>query len=139
METVTHSLELPVPPAAVRECIQADIPGFIEASGFDSIEVDGDHITVSRSIGLATLELTLAVVESDAVLALEQREGIFDHMWTEYRVEEREGGSRITATTDFTLGNVLGPVLDSSVIATQRRSEFEDQFEYLAAALPAEA
>ncbi len=131
METVTEAAELDAPPEAVRECIRADITRFVEASGFDSVDVEGDVITVSRSIGLATLELTLEVVESDAVLALDHTEGIFDSMWTEYRVEPNDGGSRVTATTEFTLGSVLGPVLDAAVIATQRRAEFEDQFEYL--------
>lgn len=139
MQTVTETIELGAPPEAVRECIRADVPRFVEASGFDSVEVEGDFITVSRSIGLATFELTLEVVEADGVLALDQTEGIFDRMWTEYRVEPRGGGSRVTATTEFTLGRVLGPVLDASVIATQRRAEFEDQFAYLAEQLSAEA
>ena len=139
METVTESIELDASPEAVRECIREDVPRFVEASGFDSVDVDGDFITVSRSIGLATFELTLEVVESDAVLALDQTEGIFDRMWTEYRVEPSDGGSRVTATTEFTLGRVLGPVLDAAVIATQRRAEFEDQFAYLAEELSVEA
>jgi hypothetical protein len=131
METVTHAIDLPVSPDVVRERIREDVPAFIRASGFDSVTVTEDAYTVSRSIGLATLELTLEAVESDAVLALDQSAGFFDTMWTEYRVEPTDTGSRVTASTEFTIGRVLGPVLDGTMIRKQRLREFEAQFEYL--------
>ena len=140
METVTYETTLEAPPEAVRAVIERDPARFTEAAGYDSVSKDGDTIRVARRMGLATIELTLRIeAVPDAVLALDQTEGIFDRMWTEYRVEAAPGGSRVVAETEFTLGNVLGPVLDAALIADRRRSEFVSQFEYLADALPAEA
>lgn len=139
MTEVTLSRDLDASPQAVRNCILDDLTGFIEASGFDSVTASGDTFVVARNIGMATLEVTLAVRESDALLALEQTEGIFDRMWTEYDVESTEDGSRITARTEFTLGGVLGPVLDGTMITRQRRQEFSNQFDYLEATVAAPA
>ena len=135
MTEVTLTRDLPVDPETVRNCIREDLSAFVEASGFDSVTATGDTFVVTRHIGMATLELTLEVRESDALLYLEQTEGIFDEMWTEYTVEETDDGSKITATTGFTLGGVLGPILDGTMIATQRRKEFALQFDYLEAAV----
>lgn len=131
MTEVTLSRDLPVPPEVVEECITGDLLAFVEASGFDEVTATADAFVVTRHIGMATLELTLAVRESDALCYLEQTEGIFDEMWTEYTVEPTEEGSRITATTGFTLGGVLGPILDGTMISMQRKKEFEAQFDYL--------
>lgn len=139
MTEVTLSRNLDASPETVRDCILDDLTAFIEASGFDSVTATGDSFVVSRNIGMATLELTLDVQESDALLFLVQTEGIFDRMWTEYEVEQTEDGSRITATTEFTLGGVLGPVLDGTMISRQRRQEFRDQFDYLEATVAAPA
>ena len=132
MTTVTLSREFSVPPETIAERIREDVPSFVRASGFDSVTVDGDAIVVERKMGMATLELTLEIVEEpDAVLALDQTEGIFEEMWTEYTVEPSEAGSVVTARTEFTLGGVLGPVLDATMIKSRREQEFEDQFAYL--------
>lgn len=139
MATVTLTREFDVPAETVRDLVLADVPAFIEASGFDSVEQDGDTFVVSRQIGLATFELTLAVVSSPSVLALDQVEGFFDEMWTEYRVEPTAGGCEMTATTEFTLGGVLGPVLDETMITGKRHNEFELQFEYVAERIMADA
>lgn len=133
MTTVTLSRELDASADVVRETIRSDLAGFIRASGFDSVTEDGDSYVVARDIGMATFELTLAVRDSETVLYMEQTEGMFDEMWTDYQVEPTEDGSRITATTEFTLGGVLGPILDATMITVQRKREFELQFDYLAA------
>lgn len=131
MTRVTVSRDIAADPETVREQIRSDVPSFVRASGFDSVTIEGDTITVARKVGLATFELTLEMVESDGVLALDQTEGFFDEMWTEYTVEQADSGSRVTAVTEFTIGPILGPVLDSTIITTQRRKEFEMQFDYL--------
>jgi hypothetical protein len=137
METVTVSRRLEATPARIRETIRADVPAFVRASGFDRVAVDGDQLTVARNIGLATFELTLEERDTPHVLALEQVDGIFDRMWTEYKVRPDGNGSRVSATTEFTLGSVLGPVLDGTMIRTRRTEEFEWQFDYLADQLQA--
>ena len=131
METVTVSRTFPVSPAAVRETILEDVPAFVRASGFDRVAVDDEQITLARDVGLASFELTLETRETEHVLAFEQVEGIFDTMWTEYQVQAAGEGATLTATTDFTLGTVLGPVLDGTMIRKRRTEEFEAQMEYL--------
>ncbi|MFB6153833.1 MAG: SRPBCC family protein [Halodesulfurarchaeum sp.] len=132
METVSRSRELPYPPDAVREVIHDDIAAFMRASDFDSVRVEGEQIEVSRSIGLATLSLSLSLrPDQDATLAYEQESGIFERMETRYTVSGTDEGARVVAKTDFTLGGVLGSVLDATVIRAQRQSEFEGQFDYL--------
>ena len=137
METVTVKRSLPASKSAVRELVRSDIPAFVRASGFDRVHVDGESYTVSRGIGFATFELTLERVASESLLEFEQVEGIFDRMWTEYRLEETEQGCAFIATTEFTLGGVLAPVLDGTMIKTQRTREFELQFDYVESALRA--
>lgn len=145
MATVTKRRVLDAPPETVRELILADVPAFIRASGFDEVEVAEDRYVVSRTVGLATFELELERVDTDRVLALDQTTGIFDEMWTEYRVDpidRGEGahtadpsaggaGAVVIAETEFTLGGVLGPVLDETMITARRTEEFEKQFDYL--------
>ena len=78
------------------------------------------------------MSLTLELVEVDAALALQQREGHFDEMWTRYDVEPVDGGCFVTATTEFELGaSVVGDLLDATVIRRQRRKELEAQLDYL--------
>ncbi len=132
MEKVRVSRSFEASGRRVRETVRKDVPAFIRASGFDSVTVEGDLYTVSRNIGLATFELTLERVESDELLEFEQIEGIFDRMWTEYRLEDQTHGCELVATTEFTLGKILGPVLDGTMINTQRVREFELQFDYVA-------
>ncbi|MFB6109709.1 MAG: hypothetical protein ABEJ60_02390 [Halodesulfurarchaeum sp.] len=135
MATVTASRGYETPPEAVRSAVLADIYEFIAASGFDSVTVEGDRYTVSRRIGVATLELTLERVETDQLLEFDQVDGIFDTMWTEYRLEGTTSGCELLARTEFELGGVLGPVLDNTMIRRQRRNEFTGQFEYVAEAV----
>lgn len=132
METVSVSRTFDSPPDAVREVILADVPAFIRASGFDSVLIDGEEITVSREIGIATFELTLEERESNHLLAFDQTAGLFERMWTDYRLEATDTGSKLTATTEFTIGGVLAPVLDGTMIHKQRTREFELQFDYVA-------
>lgn len=131
MEQVTRSRFYATASRRVRETIRMDVPAFIRASGYDSVTVEGDSYTVSRHIGFATFELTLERVESDAVLAFEGTEGLFDRMWTEYRLEPAEDGCELIAHTEFSLGGVLGPIVDATMINRQRQREFELQFEYV--------
>ncbi|MFB6085842.1 MAG: SRPBCC family protein [Halodesulfurarchaeum sp.] len=135
MESVTVKRPFTAPKSAVREVILGDISAFVRASGFDRVHVEGGSYSVSRDIGFATFELTLDRVESESLLAFEQTEGIFDRMWTEYRLERTEQGCEAIATTEFTLGGVLAPVLDGTMIKSQRKREFELQFDHVESAL----
>ncbi|MDZ7850535.1 MAG: hypothetical protein U5K70_06915 [Halodesulfurarchaeum sp.] len=137
METVTVKRSYSAPESAVREVILSDVPAFVRASGFDRVRVDGESFTVARDIGLATFELTLERVEGDSLLEFDQTDGMFDRMWTEYRLETTAEGCEIIARTEFTLGGVLAPVLDGTMIKTQRTREFELQFDYVASELEA--
>lgn len=131
MQTVTVTREVAADPAAV-EAVLADVGPFTEAGGFNDVTVDGDVVELENRVGLATMRLTLERVEGDAELLLEQRDGIFDEMRASYDVEPIEGGSRVTASTDFELGaSVVGDVLDATVIRRQRTKELEGQLDYL--------
>ena len=130
MEEVSVSREVHTDPERIRTALD-DLDAFMRAAGFDEVQVAGDTITVSRAIGLAELELTLAVVESDATLAYEQVEGIFDDMATTYRLDDDDGTVTLTATTQFELGGMIGSALDATLIKRQRTKELEDQLAYL--------
>lgn len=130
METVTVSRDVTVEPDAIRAGFD-DMEAFMEAAGFDEVTVDGERVHVGRNIGLAELELTLEVLESDAALACEQVEGMFEEMATIYRVEGDGAGTTITATTEFELGGMIGSALDATLIKRQRTKELEDQLAYL--------
>ncbi|SDY75892.1 hypothetical protein SAMN05216564_10994 [Halopenitus persicus] len=63
-----------------------------------------------------------------------QQEGIFEAMTTSYTVTAADGGSEVTATTEFALDvAIVGDVLDATVIKRQRRRELEAQFDWLEA------
>lgn len=132
MQTVTVTREMATSPSVVEEAM-ADVGPFMEAAKFDEVSVDGDVVRIANSVGLATIELTLEVVaDPDATLVYEHREGIFEEMVTRYEVEAIDGGSRVTATTDFALSApFVGPILDATVIKRQRRVELTAQFDYL--------
>ncbi len=120
-------------PDAVRELI-ADVEPFMRAGGFDAVRVDGDRLELENTVGLFEVELVLDVVDdADAVLAYEQRDGIFESMRTAYRVEDGPDGATVTATTTFEAVDlpVVGKVLDATVVKRQRRKELEEQFDYL--------
>lgn len=132
MESVTVGRTVAGSVAAVREAM-LELEPFTRAAGFDEVMVDGEVIRVSNDMGLAEISLELAVVsDSDATLAYEQREGIFEEMRTRYTVEETDDGVSVTAMTEFALDvAVVGPLLDATVIKRQRRKELEAQFDYL--------
>jgi len=133
MQTVTVERTVDAPPEAVRDALSRLEP-FVAASGFDEVAVDGDTIAVANEVGVATIELTLELVEDpDADLAYVQTEGIFEEMATSYRVAAAADGALVTATTEFALDvAIVGGVLDATVIKRQRRSELEAQFDWLA-------
>lgn len=131
METVSLSRTIGAPEPAVREWV-TDLKPFIEAAGFDEVTVEGETVDIANSVGLLTIELTLRVVETDGVLAYEQVDGIFEEMVTRYALEERGERTEITATTEYALDvDVVGSLLDSTIIARQRRKELSAQFDYL--------
>lgn len=134
MRTVTLTRTFETPPSEIRAAMD-DLGSFMEAAGFDEVVVDDDTLEVANSVGVATIELTLDVVEdadTDAALVYRQREGIFETMETRYVVTESEAGSEVTATTEFALDiAVIGGLLDATVIERQRRAELSAQFEWL--------
>jgi carbon monoxide dehydrogenase subunit G len=134
MQSVTISRTIEAPDAALREAM-LDLEPFMRAAGFDSVDVDGDTIHVANTVGIATIELELAIVpDPAATLTYEQREGIFEAMRTTYTVAPTEDGdaSEVTATTQFALDvAIVGDVLDATVIKRQRRAELNAQFDYL--------
>lgn len=131
MQTVSVSRTLSADADAVREAM-GDLERFMQAGGFSEAVVDGDTIALRQNLGLARIELDLEVVDdADAELAYEQREGIFNEMRTRYELEAVEAGTRITATTEFELGGVVGSVLDATIVKRKRRSELDSQFDWL--------
>ncbi|WP_424015312.1 SRPBCC family protein [Halorubrum xinjiangense] len=134
MNTVTPSRTIEAPPETVRDAM-ADVEAFVRSSGFDEVEVDGETVRVANDVGVASIELTLELVDDpDATLAYEQREGIFEAMRTEYVVAPAAEGSEVTATTEFALDVALiGDLLDATVIERQRRKELAAQFDWLEA------
>lgn len=137
MQTVSVARTIAAPAEAVREAI-LDVEPFMRAAGFDGVTVDGDEIHLTNRVGIATIELGLERVDDPAaVLAYEQREGIFESMRTEYHLEDAGvEGTRVEATTDFALDVALvGDLLDSTIIRRQRRKELDAQFDHLEATL----
>jgi len=134
VQTVTVSRELSAPADAVREAV-LDVEPFTRAAGFDDVVVDGRAIHGANDVGIAEIGLELEVVEDpDAVLAYEQREGIFERMRTAYTLGPTEDGIEIRARTEFALElPLVGEVLDATVVSRQRRRELEAQFDHLEA------
>lgn len=132
METVTVSQTVDAPESAVRDII-LDIEPFMLAAGFDTVQVDEPEITIAKAVGIATIELELELFErQDAVLAYEQRDGMFESMQTEYTVDPIDTGVEVTARTTFELPvPLIGGVLDSTVVTHQRTQELEAQLEYI--------
>jgi hypothetical protein len=136
MQSVTVTRDIDASPEALRERIE-DVESFMRAAKFDDVAVEGDTVRISNAVGfLFEIELTLELVDrDDAVLAYEQRDGIFDEMWTAYTVEERGDGARVTATTEFAVDVAYaGPAFDATVVKRQRRLELGNQFDYLESA-----
>ncbi|GAA0284468.1 SRPBCC family protein [Halobacterium noricense] len=136
MNEVTETRYIAAPPDAVRDAM-ADVEAFVESAGFDDVAVDGETIRVANQVGLAEIELELVAVEREgADVAHEQRDGIFEEMWTTYTVEPRAGGdeAEVTAHTEFALDvPLVGDVLDATVIKRQRRKELNAQLDWLEA------
>ncbi|WP_049936366.1 SRPBCC family protein [Haloplanus natans] len=133
MQTVTVMRTIDAPAAAVRDAI-TDLEPFMRAAGFDEVTVDGDDIHIGNRVGIATIELDLERVDApDAVLAYEQRAGIFESMRTVYGVEAVDAGrTRVEATTDFALDVALvGDLMDATIIRRQRTKELDAQFDHL--------
>lgn len=111
-----------------------DLAAFIRAAGFDEVAVDGDEIRVANQVGVTEIELVLAVVDREgAGLAYEQREGIFEEMWTTYALDDLGGdGTRVTAETAFAMDvPLVGDVLDATIVKRQRRRELDAQLDWL--------
>jgi hypothetical protein len=134
MQTVTISRRVDAAPDRVRDLMD-DLEGFMLAAGPTDVTVNGDEMHLENQVGLATVELGLRLVErDDAALAYEQSEGFFETMTTVYTLESVDGGTEVTASTDFALDLALvGAVLDATVIKRQRRKELEMQFDWLEA------
>ncbi|MFB6131289.1 MAG: SRPBCC family protein [Salinigranum sp.] len=110
-----------------------DVEPFMRAAGFDDVAVDGTTVEVANDVGPVHIELTLELLDdSKAALAYEQTAGVFESMTTAYVVSEEGEGTRVEATTEFSLdAAVVGSVLDATVIRYQRRRELNAQFDYL--------
>lgn len=133
MQSVTVSRVVEADSETLARLI-TDVGPFMRAAGFDEVTVDGNRFTIRNHVGLLTIELDLEVVESDSVLAYEQREGIFESMETRYEVDERDEGTEVRAATTFALDVALvGELMDATVVKRQRRKELTAQFEYLEA------
>jgi hypothetical protein len=133
MATVTVSRTMSVPESTLRDAI-LDVGPFMRAAGFDEVVVEGDEIRLTNRLGIAELQLTLGVIDrADAVLAYEQRDGMFESMETVYRLDDAgEDDVRVEAGTEFALDvSLVGELLDSTVVSRQRRRELDAQFDYL--------
>ena len=97
MNTVSVSRMVDAPPSDAVDRLH-DLDALMEAAGFDEVHVDGDRVRVVNHVSLATMELTVTVVDSDAALTYEQADGIFDEMVTRYEVE---GGEEVDAESDI--------------------------------------
>jgi len=135
MHEVTVTRDLPATADEIGRLI-ADTQSFMNAAGFDAVRVDGDTIRIQTRVGLFDADLVVEVVErADAVLAYEQRDGIFEAMDTVYRLDDGDGATRVTATTTFEAVDlpIVGKVLDTTVVKRQRSSELDTQFDWLEA------
>lgn len=133
METVTVTDTIDADIDRIRAAV-TDVGPFMRAAEFDEVSVDGSVVRITNHVGLATMELTLELFDDpDAVLAYEQRDGIFDEMVTRYFLSETANGVEIRATTEFAIqARLVGPFLDATVVSRQRRRELTAQFDYLA-------
>jgi hypothetical protein len=134
MATVSMERTFDADAASVRAAMD-DVEQFMAGAGFDDVRLDGDRLVIDNTVGLFDIELVLEVVDAEsAALAYEQREGVFEWMRTEYHLEEIDGQTTVTATTEFesTELAVVGNVLDETVVRRQRGKELTAQFDWLA-------
>lgn len=145
METVSLTRSIEAPEDSVRSEI-FELGPFMRAAGFDEVTVtdtdfDDDRVTagtieIANSVGFLRIQLSLAVIDRPgAVLAYEQREGIFESMTTVYRLDTTEETTSVDVKTDFALDAAfIGPIFDATVVKRQRRSEIANQLDYLQSA-----
>lgn len=134
MERISISRHFDADPQTVRDLID-ETEAFMLGAGFDEVRYDDGDLHIGNRVGLFEIELELDVVPDDeAALAYEQREGVFESMRTEYHVAAEDGGTTVTAVTDYEMLDlaVVGSLLDASVVRRQRRKELEAQFDWLA-------
>lgn len=132
METVSMTQTFDATPDAISEQL-ADKEAYMRAGGFDAVTTDGNHIRIENGVGIATMELEIEFIDrEDSELVYQQVEGIFEAMETRVTLEETNNGTEVTMTTDFELGiDLIGGLLDSTVIKRQRKREISNQFEWL--------
>lgn len=132
MERFSMEQTFDASPETIRALV-TDVGPFIRACGFDTVTVEGSRVHIENSVGLASIELELELVEKQgAVLAYEQRDGIFKEMTTRYKLRGKRGTTTVSVVTDFALNVALvGMILDATVIKRQRQREITAQFEYL--------
>ncbi|MBV0900544.1 SRPBCC family protein [Haloarcula salina] len=132
MERVSLTRTVDADPDTVIDRI-TDVEPFMRAAGFDDVTVEGDTVVIQNHVGLFQIELVVELIETDAVLTYEQREGIFESMVTDYTVEAVDGGTEVTATTEYTALDlpVLGTMIDSTIVSRQRSKELNRQFDWL--------
>ena len=132
MATVAVERTIDADPDAVRERMHA-VEAFVRAAGFDEVWRDGDRVEVANRVGPVEIELVLELYnDPDADVAYRQVAGIFERMTTTYALDESDGGTAVTARTEFAVdAAVVGSVLDATVISRQRRHELNAQLDYL--------
>ncbi|GAA0204190.1 SRPBCC family protein [Halobaculum roseum] len=136
MHSVTITRTIDASRTDIREAM-LELERFTLAAGFDEVDVDGRTIRVANAVGVAEIELELAVVDDpDAAFAYEQREGIFEEMRTAFTLTSVPDGTEVEATTEFALDiPLVGGVLDATLIKRQRRTELEAQLDYIEEAI----
>lgn len=135
MESLTVTRTIEASPADVR-AVFGDLEPLMRAADFDEVTVDGEQMEISKAMGLVKISLTLRVFDDpDTVLGYQQVDGIFETMRTTYTVSERNGGTELTARTEFALDAPAGGILDATVIKRQRQKELDAQLEYVEAAV----
>ncbi len=132
MHTVSLERTIAADPDAVRAAM-AETAAFMEAGGYDEVRVAGDRIHLHNDVGLLSIDLECRLLEeTEAAFAYEQVEGIFETMETHFAIEGTDEGTTVTGTTTFALdAAIVGPLLDATVIARQRRIELNGHFDYL--------
>jgi hypothetical protein len=132
MESIAVSQRIDAPPERVRAALD-DLEAFMLGAGFTDVVVDGADVHLENQVGFATVELDLRLIDRQgAPLAYEQAEGMFEEMVTVYTLDPADGGTEVTAETEFALDLALvGQVLDATVIKRQRTRELEAQFDWL--------
>lgn len=145
MAEVTVTRHVDADPEAVRAAME-DVEWFMLAAEFTGVTVEreepgapddgaqaGDVVTVENRVGLATLSLTVELVDDpDAALAYEQVDGIFEAMTTRYTLAAEDDDTEVTAWTEFSLGDgVAASALDGTLVSRQRRSELTAQLDAL--------